>query len=133
MDIISHVNGEIKRKKSLIIGNYRLNLYLNGGISLDACDKIIYRERLSLPGGMLLPVETVTAEYREYIAEPARMSENDAEAILKTRLTERLREQTKGEPLSLEFETASDGEFVTVTLRAECMEDIGLTVPIQAQ
>ena len=131
--ISKRYTGEIKRKKSLIIGNYRLNLYLNGGISLDACDKIIYRERLSLPGGMLLPVETVTAEYREYIAEPARMSENDAEAILKTRLTERLREQTKGEPLSLEFETASDGEFVTVTLRAECMEDIGLTVPIQAQ
>lgn len=123
--------GETKTKKSLIIGNYRLNLYLNGGISLDACDKIIYKERLSLPGGMLLPVETVTAEYREYIAEPARMSEEDAEAILKARLTQRLQAQTKGEPLSMEFETASDGEFVTVTLRAECMEDIGLTVPIQ--
>lgn len=129
--ISKRYTGETKTKKSLLIGNYRLNLYLNGGISLDACDKIIYKERLSLPGGMLLPIEIVTAEYREYIAEPARMSEEDAAAILKAGLTKKLQEQTKGEPLSLEFETAQDGEFLTVTLRAECMEDIALTVPIQ--
>lgn len=129
--ISKRYTGETKTKKSLIIGNYRLNLYLNGGISLDACDKIISRERLSLPGGILLPIETVSAEYREYIPETARMSDEDAEAILKARLTQRLIEQTKGEPLSLEFETRSDGEFVTVTLHAECMEDIGLTVPLQ--
>lgn len=129
--ISKRYTGETKTKKSLIIGNYRLNLYLNGGISLDACDKIIKRERLSLPGGILLPIETVSAEYREYLPETARMSEEDAETILKARLTQRLSEQTKGEPLSLEFETCSDGESVTVTLHAECMEDIGLTVPIQ--
>ena len=80
---------------------------------------------------MLLPIEIVTAEYREYIAEPVRMSEDDAAAILKSGLTRKLQAQTKGEPLSLEFETAQNGEFLTVTLRAECMEDIGLTVPIQ--
>lgn len=128
--ISKRYTGETKTKKSLIIGNYRLNLYLNGGISLDACDKIIYKERLSLPGGMLLPIEIVTAEYREYIAEPVRMSEEDAVAILKAGLTKELREQTEGEPLSLEFETAQNGEFITVTLRAECVEDIALTVPM---
>lgn len=129
--ISKRYTGETKTKKSLIIGNYRLNLYLNGGISLDACDKIIKRERLSLPGGILLPIETVSAEYREYIPETVRMSEEDIETILKARLTQRLSEQTKGEPIALEFETCSDGEFVTVTLHAECMEDIGLTVPLQ--
>lgn len=129
--ISKRYTGETVSKKSLNIGNYRVNLYLNGGIPLDDCDKIIYRERLSLPGGMPLPIETITAEYREYIAEPARMSAKDAEAILKPRLIQMLSEQTKGEPLSLEFETTDDGNFAEVTLRAECMEDIGLTVPIQ--
>ena len=80
---------------------------------------------------MLLPIEIVTAEYREYIAEPVRMSEDDAAAILKAGLTQKLRQQTEGEPLSLEFDTAQNGAFLTVTLRAECMEDIGLTVPVQ--
>ncbi len=129
--ISKRYTGETKTKKSLIIGNYRLNLYFNGGISLDACDKIIYKERLSLPGGMLLPIQIVTAEYREYIPETARMLPEDAEAILKNGLTKRLQEQTSGEPLSLEFETAQNDDFITVTLRAECMEDIGLSVPIQ--
>ena len=119
--------GETIRKKSIIIGNYRLNLYLNGGISLDYCDKIIHRERLSL-GGLLLPLEIVTAEYMEYVAEPALMSEEDAAEILKARLTRRLEEETDGEPLYMEFETASDGVYLTVTLRAECLEDIGQTV-----
>lgn len=123
--------GETKTKKSLIIGNYRLNLYLNGGISLDACDKIIYKERLSLPGGMLLPIEVVTAEYREYIPEPVLMDEDDAELILKDGLLKKLRDETLGEPLFLEFQSAADGDFLTVTLRAECMEDIALAVPQQ--
>jgi len=129
--ISKRYTGETKEKKSLIIGNYRLNLYFNGGISLDACDKIIYKERLSLPGGTLLPIEVVTAEYREYIAEPVRMNEDDAELILKNGLMKKLREETLGEPLFLEFQSTLDDTFLTVTLRAECMEDIALAVPQQ--
>ena len=129
--ISKRYTGETKEKKSLIIGNYRLNLYFNGGISLDACDKIIYKERLSLPGGTLLPIEVVTAEYREYIAEPVRMNEDDAELILKDGLMKKLREETRGEPLFLEFQSTLDDTFLTVTLRAECMEDIALAVPQQ--
>lgn len=126
-----HYTGETKTKKTLIIGNYRLNLYFNGGISLDACDKIIYKERLSLPGGMALPIEVVTAEYREYIPTPALMNEDDAELILKNGLVKKLQDETRGEPLSLEFLSAADGDFFVVTLQAECMEDIALTVPQQ--
>ena len=80
---------------------------------------------------MALPIEVVTAEYREYIPTPALMNEDDAELILKNGLVKKLQDETRGEPLSLEFLSAADGDFFVVTLQAECMEDIALTVPQQ--
>lgn len=129
--ISKRYTGETKSKKSIIIGNYRINLYISGRISLDLCDKIIYRHRPSLPGGLLLPFEIVTSEYREYDAVSAALSPEQAESILRERLMQRLRGEINGTATSLEFETENDGEYITVTLRAECLENIAETVYTQ--
>lgn len=126
--ISKRYTGETKSKKSLIIGNYRINLYFNGRIPLDLCDKITYKRRPSLPGGLLLPIEIVTSEYREYDAVESALSAEQAESILKERLTQRLYGEINGEVTSLEFETENNGEYITVTMRAECLENIAETV-----
>ena len=127
--ISKRYTGETVSRKSVAVGNYRINLYINGSISLDCCDKITDSKRLELPGGLLLPIRLTESEYREYEAVPAEMSISEAEELLKPRLLQRLRRELNGEPLSLEFITVEEEGFVTVTLRAECLENIAMTVP----
>ena len=122
--------GRVERRFSLLIGNSRINFYRNGCKPLDSCDKIIYKERLSLPGGMLLPLARVTAEYREYEPVALTLSEAEADALLRERLLHRLREQLDGVPLSLDFSGHTVGGRRVLTLRAECLEEIGRSVPI---
>ncbi len=122
--------GRVERRYALLLGNSRINFYKNGSAPLDGCDKIIYKERLYLPGGMLLPLALETAEYREYEPEAAELSEAAAEAVLREGLLRRLWEQLRGEPLSLAFSGRTEGGRRVVTLRAECLEEIGRSVPI---
>ena len=122
--------GRVEKRFALLPGNSRINFYGNGSAPLDACDKIVYKERLSLPGGMLLPLALETAEYREYEPVPLTLSAETAEALLRDRLLRRLREQLSGEPLSLDFAARIEDGRCIVTLRAECLEEIGRSVPI---
>ena len=122
--------GRVVKNFALLLGNSRVNFGQNGYKPLDCCDKISYRERLTLPGGMLLPLALVTTEYREYEPVPLALTESEAEALLRERLLGRLREQLAGEPLSLEFSGRAEAGRYLLTLRAECLEEIGQSVPI---
>jgi similar to stage IV sporulation protein len=56
---------------------------------------------------------------------PSSLTKSEAEAILKSGLTARLRgEIGDGEILASDFETDEKNGVVTVTLRAECREQI---------
>ncbi len=79
---------------------------------------------------MLLPLARVTAEYREYEPMALTLSEAEADALLRERLLHRLREQLDGAPLSLDFSGRTVGGRRVLTLRAECLEEIGRSVPI---
>ncbi len=82
--------GEEKSRKILFIGPIRINLYNNSGISARSCDKIIYKENFALPGPLPLPVGTVTETLRGYEIRRASVPAEEAEAVLKARLDERL-------------------------------------------
>lgn len=122
--------GRTAARFSLRLGTLRWNFYRNAGISYEEYDKITTSSPLVLPGGLELPAALVREEYAEY--EPV-MLELDGEAEqarLKEALTAELEELIGpgGEVLSASFSSELTDGVLTVTLRAECEEQIGRTV-----
>ena len=122
--------GAENRKTALLLGDLRVNLYINSRIFDRDCDNILFDGRAELFGAPLPLSErgTISAAYD---TEPARTPDFEAETMLKTDLASRLRDMLRdGEVVSELFEAFSDGSSVTVVLRAECVEEIAGEVPL---
>lgn len=118
--------GEEKVHRSLIIAGKRVNMYFDSGISYEEYDKITEEKSLVLPDGTVLPIAVVAETFREYRQKTGVMDVEAAAGILKQRLLARLRDEIGGgEITAQDFLVQSDGDTVTVTLRAECVEQIG--------
>lgn len=118
--------GESSSRFSVILGGKRINLYFMGGNPYAGCDKITEYDTLTLPGGAVLPVTLVRDRFDEYDIVPAVLDAEDAERILSARLMELLENEIgDGWIVSSETECQSGEGLVTVTLRAECVEEIG--------
>jgi similar to stage IV sporulation protein len=117
--------GETETKTAVIFAGKRINLYFNSGISWQDYDKITVEKALMLPTGNVLPIRIVTETYSEYEPVAAKLSVYSAEEILKARLTENLKAvMSNGEILKADFITSVDNGVLTVTLNAECLEQI---------
>ncbi len=118
--------GEKAKRFSLLFGGKRINLYFLGGNPYADCDKITVYQKLTLPGGTILPVTVVRDTFDEYTVRRDVLSPEEAEQVLSARLTELLEAQIgEGWVVSQAFETQEEDGLVTVTLRAECVEEIG--------
>ncbi|MDR1065712.1 MAG: sporulation protein YqfD [Oscillospiraceae bacterium] len=134
---VKRFTGEKKRRRSLIIAGKKINLYFNSGILWSECDKIIDRRSLTLPGGASLPVALVTESYLRYEPVVTKQSRERAESILRAGLEARLRSELDarlsaelvggGDISAVAWESREDGGVMTVTLRAECSEQIAVT------
>jgi similar to stage IV sporulation protein len=117
--------GEAKTRRSLVIAGNTINLYFNAGILWSNYDKIITEKTVKLPLGSIAPLTLVTERVTRYEPIPVKLTVAAAEGILQAGLTERLRgEISGGEIIASSFETRVSGGTVTVTLRAECKEQI---------
>ena len=104
----------------------------NGGISFDKYDKISRVWELTLPGGLELPLAVRREIFREYTSAPATVDRQAAQALLEDRLLAALEEAVgEGEVVSARYEAREAEGLLTVTLRAECLEEIGRFVPDQ--
>ncbi len=82
---------------------------------------------MTLPGGAVLPVTVVRDSFEEYESVPYTMTVEEAERLLTSRLLYELEELIgEGYIVSHEFETREENGLVTVTLRAECVEQIAV-------
>lgn len=124
--------GVRKTRRSLLIGKNRVNLYIGSSIPGDTCDKIVTSEKWSLPGGVALPVTSVTEELRPYTLEEGRRTEAEAlrlaDLVLAGQLEQALGEGGEVLERSLGYEIV--GDTMLVTLSAECEEQIGQFVEI---
>ena len=119
--------GKKRARTAIILGGKRINLYFMGGNPYTSCDKMTTYETLTLPGGAVLPVTVVRERFEEYERTPAALSPEEAERILSVKLLELLEQEIgDGWIVSREFETENRDGAVTVTLRAECVEEIGV-------
>lgn len=105
----------------------RLNFYGDGSKPDTGCDKIAILYPVTLPGGLALPFGLWQVTGRAYA--PAAVDADAAERWLRTRLDERLTAGlTGGEVLARDWQVTRTEDTVTVTLTAQCLEQIGRTV-----
>ena len=114
-------------KTAVIFAGKRINLYFSGRNPYEHCDKIILEKKASLPGGAL-PLSLVRETYSEYTPERLALDRAEAEKMLRLRLHESLEERLgDGEILSESFTASERDGVLTVTLTADCSEEIGET------
>lgn len=118
---------------SLILGTRRIKFFPMGLEHEGNYDKITDRTALSFLG-LPLPVTLVRECYRFYEAVPAELSAEEARERGEAALREALEAEVSpdGEIRSALCGVRVRGDSVEVTLSAECVEDIGERVPMNA-
>lgn len=118
--------GEEKVRRALLVEKKRINFYFSSSFSGDTYDKITTWDKWRLPGGVPLPITTVTERLREYTLQETERSQEEALRIADTVLTARLHGYlSEGEVVSRELTSRVEGDMLVVTLSAECYEQIG--------
>ena len=112
-------------RRSLSVLGRRMNFYENSGIPYEKYDTITYYSAWTPPGGAL-PLIWEREVIREYTPAPCSLDPERAEALLKQRLTAALEsEMEKGTLRKSAWKTGRDRGYLTVTLFAQCTEQIG--------
>ena len=126
--------GREKTGVSLIFGSRRIKFFSNSSIEGAEYDKITNRYPLALLG-VPLPVTLVTETWRFYETAPTPRTAAGAETAAETILTAQLHERVDpyGEVKSTLRTSRQKGDTLFVTLSAECLEEIGETVPIYTE
>lgn len=127
---VKRYTGEEANRWSVTALGRRTDFFGKGGISFDRYDKISHTWTLTLPGGEEMPLAVQRETCRAYELETLAVEPDAAEAMLKERLLEALEEAVgEGEIVSTEFAVETENGMLTVTLQAECREEIGTFVP----
>ena len=114
----------------LDIGKKQINLLAKGSMLPADCGKILHYGAVCLPGGFRLPLTVVTEKTVRYQAQETERTEAEARAegeaallaLLETQMTE------DGTVVDTRFASARKGDWLLVTLKAECLEQIGQQV-----
>ncbi len=124
--------GQEKAQYFAVLLGRRVNFYRNGGISFAEYDKISKNKVLRLPGDTVLPFSLGAETFRAYTTESAPIHLEAAESILKQRLDETVHAIVgEGEVLHTSFSSVKQNGLLTVTLLAECSEQIARVVPME--
>lgn len=127
---VKEYTGEERRTYRLKILWFDLDFFENSSISLGRYDKITETEQLTL-FGRPMPAALTTVTLREYTLREEPIDQEEAAARLEGLLQMRLdglMDARRGEVLHTDLVTRVDGGRLTVTLLAECREEIGRTV-----
>ena len=123
--------GKEKKLVSLVFGKRRVKFFANSSIEGTNYDKITKRSSWSLLG-IALPVTLVTETCRFYETAEVRLDPVRAERLEERILTQQLETEVApyGKIVSTLCTSRQRGDVLTVTLSAECVEEIGERVPI---
>ena len=111
----------------------RLDFYRNSSISWPFYDKINTVYPLVLPGEMELPVCWSVQKICGYQPRQVQVDRDAAQALLEQQLQVRLMKLLgeDGAVESVHFSAVVQDNWLTVTLHAQCREEIGNEVPAQ--
>jgi similar to stage IV sporulation protein len=120
--------GREMRRYSLNLMGRRLNFYENSGISYGKYDRMTQTKTWAPLGDRGLPILWQRETIREYETAPLSLDPEQAETMLKDRLAETLAARLdEGKVLRQDFQSRREGDTLTVTLLAQCSEQIGRT------
>ena len=118
---------EMKRYSLNLMGR-RVNFYENSGISYEKYDRMTQIKTWAPLGDRGLPILWQRETIREYETVPLSLDPEQAETMLKERLSETLAARLdEGKVLRQDFRTSREDDTLTVTLLARCSEQIGRT------
>lgn len=128
-------SGRKKMKISLILGSNRLNFYSDSSIFEDSCDTIIMDYRLCMDGVFTLPVRIVVQQCVYWSASERELEAQAQEEAARNALMKVLKQNIgeEGSVTTADFAAVPRTNGMTVTLMAECMEEIGEEAPISEE
>ena len=128
---IKRYSGEEQSVWSLNFFGRRMEIWGRASISWPSYDKITTARQLTLPSGEALPLSIKRETYRAYQPDTAAVDQDAAQALLESRLLERLEHLVgeDGQVNATQFTARVEQGMLTVTLTAECEEEIGREQP----
>ncbi len=125
-------SGQVQTRWFLLLGNNVISILQNSGQDRGECDIITQDSYLGIPGLFRLPVGLRRTTCVEWERQTEERAEEEATAALEQQLLEELTAAlgADGEILSYHFTASRSGERVTVTLHAECREQIAREQPL---
>lgn len=113
------------RDFSIIIGKNRINFFSDSRNESLSCDKINKLGYISLGRAFVLPIGFAAEHTVEYETETVQIDISETAARMKESLKKELERRIDGgKIISAEYSVSKDGELLTVTLRAQCRENI---------
>ena len=123
--------GREKRLHSVIFGSRRIKFFANSSIDSGQCDKITERTPVRVCG-LPLPITWETETLRFYETEPVTVTQarrqKETGAALEAYLHSLV--DPYGEVTASQVASRLRGDVLTVTLTAECREELGTQAPI---
>lgn len=117
-----------KQERTAIFRSHRekrINFYSDSRNDSISCDKINKLRYISLGKAFVLPIGFASQRTAEYETETTQIDVNEAAERLKSTLIKELERRTDGgEIISVNFSVLQDEALLTVTLRAQCRENI---------
>lgn len=124
--------GEKKTVLWLEIGEKRIKIFGNSGISMVSCDKMIERKKLVLPGGLELPVSWIKESYMNYETSETQIPEEMLYDMLQEHTRQRtLQKMVAGQILNESWKSSYDGACMRMTGVLECHEMIAASIEAQ--
>ena len=127
---VKRYTGEEERLWRLTILGRQVNFYGNSGISFERYDKITQTHTLTLPGGWEMPLSVTAETARAYTLDQVPLDRDAAIDLLSQQLSDQLDdllEPGEGTCVNKRFTAVDRDGVLTVTLTAECTEQIGRT------
>ena len=126
--------GEERRLLSLTVGKQRVKFFSNSSVEGRKYDKMTHTETGSLLG-IPLPLRLTVETLRFYETESVSRSAAEAEKLGASILTEQLERRVEpyGTVTSTLCASRQRGDALEVTLSAECVEELGVRVPIYTE
>lgn len=118
--------GEETTRYGVSVMGKRLKIYKNSSIPYEKYDTIIRFKSWTPVEGKTLPLVWERAVYREYTLSTAPLDPKEGEAMLRGALLERVESvMDQGKILRTDWQCGVEGDILTVTLLAQCSEQIG--------
>ena len=125
-------NRKSSARIAAIFGKQRINFFPKGSVLGPDCDKITLYKPLTLPFGFRLPVTLAVERFSRYDMAGAERSAEEARREGEQTLLHELQTllEKDGTVENTHFAAVKRNGCLMVTLKAECLEQIGKSVPI---